>query len=707
MSSAAENRRGLYAHDECSRQDEVVLIVATQTVQRITNRMRETDEKLDSLLESFDVTELSMEELETIVGPPLRCIHGICTFIDAARKIVTIFHPISNSSSVLPFDNVCICTGSSPISSEISSSVGGHSRIVSIRDSDSVDKLASRLVSARRAVLVGNGGIALGLAHEAPKAAPMCQLVWAIRGNSLGTNFFDSSASLFLLESRIEAPSAPRIIYANDKMECSDSKGLLAASLASAEESLHRISSAPQIDDSRTLTSIFRHESDRRKRSQETLISSLGSSSPLPPRHSTSKRSRREPGSEAQDRPLISEEKEMESTGSSLHQHTEDTNNKQETLIKTFGSSMGPAWVQSLRSHAALENPGASSYGLGGPILLETGVEVEALKGSGSDGRVGGLADGKWHSIRAGSGLPSSEAFTDSEPKEEDQWPIFVKLTNGRVYGCDLVISATGAVPVTSMLPLHSSTLPSDVKAADGIFHRNVDGGLIVNDLMQTTGSPHVFAAGDAASVVWPRASALFSNLNKGFQNVLDPGAKVPLWFQMRLWSQARTQGEYAARCMLQRRDSLESDDELGDDCAGGLAFDLFAHSTHFLGFKVILLGLYNGQGLGSAYENALRSQLVVTSSGLERIDQTLKEKAAKLIAESSSVQVQLRVTPGKEYIKIIILHGRVVGALLVGDTDLEETLEHLIMNRLDLRSEDGSILDLLNPDIDIEDFFD
>jgi len=398
----------------------------------------------------------------------------------------------------------------------------------------------------------------------------------------------------------------------------------------------------------------------------------------------------------------------MESTGSSFHLHMEDTTSKQETLRKTFGSSMGPAWVQSLRSHAALENPGTSSYRLGGPILLETGVEVEALKGSGSDGRIGGLADGKWHSIRASSGLPISEAFAESEPKEEGQWPIFVKLTNGRVYGCDLVISATGAVPVTSMLPLPLSTLPADVKAADGIFHRNVDGGLIVNDLMQTTGSPHVFAAGDAASVLWPRASALFSNLNKGFQNVLEPGAKVPLWFQMRLWSQARTQGEYAARCMLQRRDSLESDDEQGDDCAGGLAFDLFAHSTHFLGFKVILLGLYNGQGLGSAYEHALRSQLVVTSSGLERIDKTLKEKAAKLIAESSSIQVQLRVTPGKEYIKIIILHGRVVGALLVGDTDLEETLEHLIMNRLDLRrGEDGSILDLLNPDIDIEDFFD
>jgi pyridine nucleotide-disulfide oxidoreductase domain-containing protein 1 len=670
--------------------------------------MRATDDKHESLLESFDVTNLSMEELENIVGPPLRCIHGICTFIDAARKVVTVFHPISNSTSVISFDNVCICSGSSPSSSEISSSLGGHPQIVSIRDSDSVDKLASRLASARRAVLVGNGGIALGLAHEAPKAAPTCQLVWAIRGNSLGTNFFDSSASLFLLESRIEPLNTPRIVYANDPMNSLDARGLLEKTLSSAESSHHHIYTASQIDDSRTLTSIFRHDSDRRKRSPEAPMTVLDSQSPLPPRPSLSKRSRRGYNSESNERPLIIEEKEIESSESFVHLSEEDVR-KHKHFDKTFGSSMGPAWVQSLHSHKAAQNhPDASVRGKV-PIILETSVEVEALMGSGVEGRVGGLADGRWHSIKTCSSElnESNDELKEKVPLNEEKWPIFVKLTNGRVYGCDLVISATGAVPVTSMLPLPLSSVPSDIQPAEGAFHRNVDGGLIVNDLMQTTGSPYVYAAGDAASVLWPRAAALKSNQDRGFQSVLEKGAKVPLWFQMRLWSQARMQGEYAARCMLQRRDSLESEDE-GDDVAGGLAFDLFAHSTFFLGFKVILLGLYNGQGLGSAYEHALRSQLVATSTGLERIDQAQKEKAAQLIGESASVQVQLRITPGKEYIKIIILHGRVVGALLVGDTDLEETLEHLIMNRLDLRQgEDGSILDLLNPDIDIEDYFD
>ena len=43
-------------------------------------------------------------------------------------------------------------------------------------------------------------------------------------------------------------------------------------------------------------------------------------------------------------------------------------------------------------------------------------------------------------------------------------------------------------------------------------------------------------------------------------------------------------------------------------------------------------------------------------------------------------------------------------GAVLIGDTDLEETFEHLILDGLDL-SRFGP--DLLNPEADLEDFFD
>ena len=87
------------------------------------------------------------------------------------------------------------------------------------------------------------------------------------------------------------------------------------------------------------------------------------------------------------------------------------------------------------------------------------------------------------------------------------------------------------------------------------------------------------------------------------------------------------------------------------------------------------------------------------------------------------------------EYVKVVLQNGRMVGAVLIGDTDLEvgtamhnlyevlslvqrascllcahaqlvlqETFENLILNQMDL-SRFGE--ELLNPDIDIEDYFD
>ena len=81
-----------------------------------------------------------------------------------------------------------------------------------------------------------------------------------------------------------------------------------------------------------------------------------------------------------------------------------------------------------------------------------------------------------------------------------------------------------------------------------------------------------------------------------------------------------------------------------------------------------MLLGRYNGQGLGSDYE------------------------------------LLLRCTPGVEYVKLVMQCGRVVGALFVGETDLEETFENLILNQMDLSAFGESLLD---PCVEIEDYFD
>uniref|UniRef100_A0A1B6MII5 Pyridine nucleotide-disulfide oxidoreductase domain-containing protein 1 n=1 Tax=Graphocephala atropunctata TaxID=36148 RepID=A0A1B6MII5_9HEMI len=206
-------------------------------------------------------------------------------------------------------------------------------------------------------------------------------------------------------------------------------------------------------------------------------------------------------------------------------------------------------------------------------------------------------------------------------------WPVFVKLSNSKVYGCDFVVSATGVVPCGTF------------EMEDGkAFEMDVDGGIKVDWKMETN-LPDVYAAGDVCSAAWERAAH---------------------WFQMRLWTQARQMGTYAAKSLAA---SLQQEMFYQDFC-----FEMFSHVTKFFGFKVVLLGLFNGQTLDNKYE------------------------------------LLLRITKGVEYVKLVMKNGRMQGAVLIGETDLEEMCENLILNQLDL-TEFGE--DLLNPDIDIEDYFD
>ncbi|XP_072530299.1 pyridine nucleotide-disulfide oxidoreductase domain-containing protein 1 isoform X2 [Salminus brasiliensis] len=205
-------------------------------------------------------------------------------------------------------------------------------------------------------------------------------------------------------------------------------------------------------------------------------------------------------------------------------------------------------------------------------------------------------------------------------------WPVYAHLTNGKTYGCDFIVSATGVVPNTDPFLQGNS------------FQLAEDRGLRVNEHMQTS-EPDVYAAGDVCTAGWEHSA---------------------LWQQMRLWTQARQMGWYAARCIAA--------DVLGEDIELDFCFELFSHITKFFNYKVVLLGKFNAQGLGSDHE------------------------------------LLVRCTKGQEYVKVVLSGGRMMGAVLIGETDLEETFENLILNQMDL-SAYGE--ELLNPNIDIEDYFD
>ena len=118
---------------------------------------------------------------------------------------------------------------------------------------------------------------------------------------------------------------------------------------------------------------------------------------------------------------------------------------------------------------------------------------------------------------------------------------------------------------------------------------------------------------------------------------------------------------------------------------------------TSSFGYKVVLLGLYNGQFLGEEYEQILKKKKMYALPN----DSDANMQMEKL-NEQSRIEVMIRSTPQTEYIKCVLVDGRVCGAMIVGDTDLEETFENLMLSRVNVTG-----MDLLNPDIDLEDFFD
>ena len=156
----------------------------------------------------------------------------------------------------------------------------------------------------------------------------------------------------------------------------------------------------------------------------------------------------------------------------------------------------------------------------------------------------------------------------------------------------------------------------------------------------------------------------------------------------MRLWSQAKISGTYVARVM-----AGESDAD-----AFGFNFELFTHTTRFFGNKVILLGLYNGQ----KFESEKESELVSYARAI--YDDEKNENDEKNTNSNSVFQTGQPDRDASTFVRILLRRGKMIGAVLLGDTDLEETFENLILDEIDVSRFGASLLD---PEIDIEDYFD
>lgn len=126
---------------------------------------------------------------------------------------------------------------------------------------------------------------------------------------------------------------------------------------------------------------------------------------------------------------------------------------------------------------------------------------------------------------------------------------------------------------------------------------------------------------------------------------------------------------------------------------------------------QVALLGRFNGQGLGPSVQDLISNHElqegpsgIGVEHGVTSTPECRHESIHIKRATSDSILILIRTTPGVEYVKVVLVGGRVRGAMLVGDTGLEETFENLILSETDV-SHIGD--DMLTREVDIEDFFD
>ncbi|OTF77509.1 pyridine nucleotide-disulfide oxidoreductase domain-containing protein, partial [Euroglyphus maynei] len=267
-----------------------------------------------------------------------------------------------------------------------------------------------------------------------------------------------------------------------------------------------------------------------------------------------------------------------------------------------FGVALGPDWSRELNLKGVKSRK---------KVMIETKVEIVNV----------------YHSI---------DSIPDNISKKIDKnesWNIYVELTNGKIIGCDMIIVAIGVIP------------NSDVFVGDNNYmglQLAADKGIMVDREMRTNLND-IYAAGDVCTVNWPQS---------------------PHWFQMRLWTQARQMGFYAAKCIQWHMNLANSDDP-----NLYFNFEVFTHVTQFFGFRVILLGLYDGQKI-----------------------------------DNDNYKILCRVIPRESYTKVILKNGRMKGCILIGDNNLEETFEFLIYNQIDLTRFGDHLLD---DHLDVEDFFD
>ena len=297
------------------------------------------------------------------------------------------------------------------------------------------------------------------------------------------------------------------------------------------------------------------------------------------------------------------------------------------------GAALGPEWLAKSKLLDSLESSVRVALG---NLTIHYEQDIIAIR-NGQNGKWVQLTEAYTDIQEAFS--RSNSGFIDSDvydARELEPFPLYVRTSKGTDISCDFLISATGVTPSVDFVgqeferihvevPLKKSRaitaldqggngleygsnvgvdgsdeanptahITQEEKEKEektfsdrvidyrsGSIERN-NGALVVNERMKTSVSG-VFAAGDCCHY---RASnpgvAAHTSASSGYDflsptAVNEDASSGTHWFQMRLWTQARSMGVYAAQCMIGQQEHH----------GGDFFFDIFAHVTRFFGYKV------------------------------------------------------------------------------------------------------------------------
>ena len=140
--------------------------------------------QISNVLEEFEVEERPVSALQSRCEN-VQVIHDFVTTIDSQSR-----HIKTKGDLTIPYKKLCVCTGGTP---KLICEDNPH--VIGIRDTESVATFQKKITGAKRAVIVGNGGIATELVYEIEG----CEVVWVIKDTSISSTFVDAGAAEFFL----------------------------------------------------------------------------------------------------------------------------------------------------------------------------------------------------------------------------------------------------------------------------------------------------------------------------------------------------------------------------------------------------------------------------------------------------------------------------------------------------------------------------